>query len=926
MSSPPSSTVLTNPGFESGDTGWDKEPRASILNVGGLAFSGEWYARFDGSGASSSVSNDNIVPCYPGQQITASAYIRSGGAPDEVGAFVTLVWEDATHTLISRSDGNTVSSFPTGESGWRLSQVTGTAPAGTQFVRFAVFQFSTQPSGWSLVDQATWNYQWNRTAELTSPIDGATYATGSVVSFQVAIGGTTPPIASVTYKRGATVIGTSSVAPYTLNTTTIPAGAYSITAEVLGTDGSVRVTDAVSITIGAAPAEREFRASNTYTYLVADNFIGLSAGMPATALVTGVEVVLDYSVRALIRAKDIGVSDPSLATEDVAFDITNGATIEAILMTDNGTSYTPTGGAINAEVPLIRSDFDIEEEGISENKKWVVMDSTPFSVTMGGAESLFGVQPIAAADFIQRSLGFRFYPNLATKPAYADSGDMCLRFLINKIRLRVYFDAGSAEYYFASPDKTQVIKGELVSSYVLDGDLETGDGSGVLQLMPELEVMDGTQTWIGDDWTIHAAYPPTDANQIGEVAAREEDDGVGMSYNGLPSQRQVIANRSRYVFIVANFFADKQLDSIYGAHGLPRAFAYNGNFFYKIYTQPDPVKDSPRHVAYHHGHLALGYDEGRVDISVIGEPYNFDGSIGASTWSIGDKVVGLLPLSGTILGVFGSKSIWGISGTTVDNFATQVISPNIGAIEYTITDMGYPVYANAYGIYTLSQTQQYGDYLGSPMSQDISPWLRPRLIRKITSDKEVVVAWPVRHKNQYRLAFSDGYVSSMTLNGQQAVPTFSIQKYFITPPNESPDLGIPLLEYPGMVPVAISSELDDTGEERIHIAAFPAPIATPAPPLDSITMHFACNTEQVVGNPPGTEGGGITDLPSWFDEESIATVLGPDWSYDVIWDSITSEYAITNVIGLPPGTEYTGDMNLTQGANTAIVTYSFNCA
>src|SRR5690606_37814104 len=131
-------------------------------------------------------------------------------------------------------------------------------------------------------------------------------------------------------------------------------------------------------------------------------------------------------------------------------------------------------------------------------------------------------------------------------------------------------------------------------------------------------------------------------------------------------------------------------------------------------------------------------------------------------------------LSGTILGVYGTKSITGISGTTVDNFATQTISPNIGATEYTVTDMGFPVHANTYGIYTLSQVQQYGDYMGTPMSVDISPWLRPRLIRKVTSDKEVVCAWPVRSKNQYRLAFSDGYVVSMPLNGQ-AVPTFSFQ-------------------------------------------------------------------------------------------------------------------------------------------------------
>lgn len=904
MATPPTTTQLLNPGFESGDVDWTSGARASIDQLAVNAYSGEWYVSFTGTGAGGSIINDNVVPSYPGQSITASAYIRSAGALDEVGSFVTILFGDGLGGVLGRFDGNQVLAYPTGDSGWRLSQATGVAPAGTKTATFAIFQYCEEPGGFTYADQATWNYQWNRTAALTSPVDGGVYTVGSVISFQVALGGTTPAVSSVTYKRGATVIGTSTIAPYTVNTAAIPAGTYSITAEVTNADDTVLITDAIDITVGATPTLREFKASNTYTYLVADKFTGLSAGMPATAIVTGVEIVMDYGIRALIRAKDIGVPDPELANESVAFDITNDAVVEATLMTGDGTTYTAVGGAITEPVTLLRSDFDVVEEGVSEGKKWVVLDSSPFTITMGGETELFGLTPIAAFDFAQRSLAFKFYPNLLPKPAYADSGDVCFRFLINKLRLRVYFDAGSAEYYFASPDKTQVIKGELVSSSILNGNLETGDASGVLQLTSDLEVMDGTQTWIGDDWTIHAAYPPTDANQIGEVDNREANDGVGMSYNGLPSQQQVIANRSRYVFIVANFFADKQLDSIYGAHGLPRAFAYNGNFFYKIYTQPDPIKDSPRHVAYHHGHLALGYDEGRVDISVIGQPYNFDGVLGASSWSIGDKVVGLLPLSGTILGVFGSKSVWGISGTTVDNFATQVISPNIGAIEYTITDMGYPVYANAYGVYTLSQTQQYGDYLGSPMSQDISPWLRPRLIRKITSDKEVVVAWPVRHKNQYRLAFSDGYVSSMTLNGQQAVPTFSIQKYFITPPNEDPDLGIDLLEYPGMVPVAISSELDDTGEERIHIANFPAP-ATVVEPCLEINM-----------NSSGLGTLGI--MPSWFVEEESFTAVIPDLELTAIfvWDEIEEAYQSNEII---PADCSTHNGTISQGLNSGCV-------
>jgi hypothetical protein len=821
--------TIPNADFESGNVEWTLNSPWTITNAGS-AFSGTWSAQF-GTGFSGYAVflSEDYIPIGPGQNLTASCMCQQGASSKgKLGLSLILYFYDENQNWIAGATGNVVNDGSGGA--WAQSSVTTSTPPGTAFVRIggAGNRIGENQPAW--IDTFTWNLEYNRAITITTPVSGATYNQGAVVSFQSNISGTSPPIASVEYFDGVTSIGSSTTAPYNVNVSNLATGVRSITAVATAVGGGTTFTSpAVIVNVSAvSPTVREFKASNSYTYLVAENFSGLTANMPSTALVTGVELVVDYDLNALIRSKDIGVPDPTLANSQVAFDITNDGVLEAVLMQKNANSYTITGSGITQTVPLVRSDFSVVEEGTSDGKKWSVMENLGESATVGADDVLFGLTPIAASDFSTRSIGFRFYPVMGTKPAYADSGDACFRFLLNKLRLRVYFDAGSAEYYFASPDKTQVIKGTLVSSYVDSGDFRTGDAVGVLQLQPELEVMNGTQTYIGDDWTIHAAYPPTDANQIGDVDDRPAGDGVGMSYNGLPGQTEVLANRSRYTFITANFFGDKTLDSIYGAHGLERAFAYNGTDFYKIRTQPDGEKDKPRHVAAHHTHLALGYDDGRVDISVVGQPWNFNGAQGASSWATGDPVTGLLPLSGTILGVFGSKSISGISGTTVDNFATQIISPNIGAIEYTITDMGYPVYANAYGIYTLSQTQQYGDYLGSPMSQDISPWLRPRLVRKITSDKEVVVAWPVRHKNQYRLAFSDGYVLTMTMNGQQAVPTFSFQKYYIQDAIADPVVN---LDASSIVPVAVSSELDESGQERIHIANMPAPfVEVPTPP------------------------------------------------------------------------------------------------
>lgn len=909
-------TALTNAGFDDGTTtGW-AFTGTPVPNVTGLnPYSSPFNLQFVGVGEVLGL-NTVVGSAFEGMSLSASMQVRLSSSGASSGQ-VILQWMDDALNVLGTSAGNIVQKPGSRSERWVSSAVTATAPAGATKVQ-AGFLVVQQSGSDIRVDQLAWNHVYNKTVTLTFPTDGSNYLENDSVPFRVTIGGSaTPATESVTYEAEdtttsiVTVVGTVTEDPWALNYDTLPEGEYSVTA-IATFDGGTTITSAPNIiTIGPAPPEdvREFKASNSYTNLVAENFSGVAAAIPPTAVVTGCELLLDYNLVALIRSKDIDLEDVTAARFNAAFDIVQSMNFHATLLSKSGTTYTTEGTPMVQSLEVDRADYVIDEDGTSEGKRWTVLQGPDDQIIIGSDTGLFGITSIPATEFVAKSIGIRMTPNLSPKPDYADTGDACFRLNIDKMRLRIYFDAGSVEYYFASPDKTQIIKGRLAAYCIDSGDFANGDASGDLQLTPDLEIMDGTQNYIGGDWTIHAQYPPTDANQIGDVEVRTDDALLGMAYNGLPGYEEVTENRSRYVIISANFYGDESLDSMYGAHGLPRAFAYNGEFFYKICTQPDPVKDSPRHVAYHQAHLALGFKEGRVDISVVGQPYNFDGAQGASSWAVGDGVVGLLPLSGAILGVFGSKSITGISGTTVDNFATQTLSPNIGAIEYTTTDMGFPVYANAYGVYTLAQVQQYGDYMGTPLSQPVSPWLRPRLIRKKTSDKEVVVAWPVRSKNQYRLAFSDGYVMSMTLNnGQQSAPTFSFQKYFWTNGDtySDPDL----FSYPGMVPAALSSQLDDSGEERIHMAPYVELPVLPAPPIPTIdwqdfaffldsTFPPVLRTTQLVeealvdidtDDATGMNGSGYSPMPS--NAGDVVTLVSANGLYTF---SVNEDGTLTNV-------------------------------
>lgn len=1250
--------AIENPSFETGNlTGWTVEVvgtselgTAEVVSEADYADSGS-YALKIGAHPPDAWHDTAVVNSYkfyptPGSTITVAARVRS--TKDKKGNAFGSIGLKYTY-----SDGSTGIAFSrelaTNEmrDGFVNLNFSASPPSNVVSAQLVLRGRLYQTDRWVYFDSCVMSGDeiTGETVELRFPTNGSVYQEGNVIPFRVNIRtGITVTALNYIVTNTATADVTTipgTGADFKADYSLLPKASYSVVAQATLSGGLELTTSAHTFTVGDAAVipQREYKASNAYTYLIMRDFNQLAATMPATAVVTGAQLEVDYRVTFLIRCKDKDVDTVDAARYEAAFQIAPTGVLSAQMLAPNGGAYSAVGNAVTGKQPFVMSDFSVVDNGASESKRWVALDSGSYKMVLGAEDSVFGLQEIQAGNFLDYAMGLRFYPQLGTVPSYTDDGDMCVRVRLDKVRLKVYFDGGSIEYYFVDPQNPNVaIKAQAAAAYVQEGSLKFGNASGFFQLLPELtyvnsavppaagEVVfapegrvfcqtapgeipgtavmtdlngnvdpafnlrwaldapftkkevyagmqrgnyflfggnfsvysgvfaqhyvmimtdatglalggvpnpydegsvnyvafdgrglvltvtdgakhrlfaaeisgtnspdtvdpdggrrlvvklsggdgdvlpwplhgpdgtffpqtyptmlrsrpqEGTATeeriylhydrpWISTQWSvtndwpadmyrdygetvalpalsdllnpppggggkpvhmatpvwpkiydgvstaaiqiqaprgepptasfslpgvyrkvqgialdsqrgwlyfgfalgdpanpssiwrigrvswpgcvldtvftfdsvqnetafpdgnkeiiglqvetdsgnlitrrkgntytkasidgngtytqlaefttpasasygfifsnsstivppeavplpvgtpyiyadydIHAAIPATEKNWIGKVA-------YNMRYNGLPTYDAVEGNRSRYMFISANFYGDPDLDSLYGANGVFRAFSYNGDYFYHIATQPDADKDKARHLAYHHGHLALGFQSGRVDLSVVGEPYNFDGAEGASSWAIGDEVTGLLPLSGTMLGIFGRKSITGLSGTTVDNFSTQTISPKLGAVEYTVTDMGFPVYANAYGIYTLSQTADYGDFLGTPMSQQVSPWLRPRLVRSSNSNKEVVVAWPVRSKNQYKLAFADGYVLTMTMNyGNQSAPTFSKQKYFDSYFDQWITGGtseLPAaydLERTSMVPAAVSSELDDSGEERIHFS------------------------------------------------------------------------------------------------------------
>ena len=259
-------------------------------------------------------------------------------------------------------------------------------------------------------------------------------------------------------------------------------------------------------------------------------------------------------------------------------------------------------------------------------------------------------------------------------------------------------------------------------------------------------------------------------------------------------------NNTRYQTITANFYGDTNRRTVYGATGTSRGFWATGDAFGNIWTQEDAALDLPKYVAYHNGRLAFGFDGGSVQESVVGEPLDFSGSLGAFEVATGDKLTGLLELPGDALVAFGKNSIRRIEGQ--GNMTT--ISSHSGCYDYTAVLVGQDaMFCGPNGISTLQQSQAYGDFIGVRVSSKISKWLRNRM----SVDNQgfetggVAMAYQVRSKNQYRLVLK---------NGDQVVVTATSDGYKIM-----------LINY-GLtgqirVPYAWSSAISDSGVERVHV-------------------------------------------------------------------------------------------------------------
>jgi hypothetical protein len=181
-----------------------------------------------------------ITSPFSGATFIAPANVTISASASDIDGSVTKVEFFAGSTLIGTA---TLAPYSVTWSG---------APAGT----YSLTARATDNAGASRTSSAvsiTVNSAVNNppTVGITSPFSGATFIAPANVTVSASASDLDGTIAKVEFFAGSTLIGTDTLAPYSVTWSSVPAGTYSLTAKATDNAGAARTSSAVSITVNS---------------------------------------------------------------------------------------------------------------------------------------------------------------------------------------------------------------------------------------------------------------------------------------------------------------------------------------------------------------------------------------------------------------------------------------------------------------------------------------------------------------------------------------------------------------------------------------------------------------------------------------------------------------------------------------------------
>lgn len=249
--------------------------------------------------------------------------------------------------------------------------------------------------------------------------------------------------------------------------------------------------------------------------------------------------------------------------------------------------------------------------------------------------------------------------------------------------------------------------------------------------------------------------------------------------SGTAAEALAIAPGGHYDFTTHNFYGAAEQPCLYVAYGQGPAFEWTGEVLSPIYTgtvtsSGDDINivesdgdfvveddgdyvvipmniDRPTWINHFKNHLFVGYSQGTVICSSIGEPLEYITTTGAFEFAFGSELTGILSAA-TSMVIFGRGRIDYLIGNDSSDFVMQPITDNAGAFPYSLQMVTRPIYLDDGGVRDIGTTSSFGDWKSGTLTQTIEPLI----LAKRNSGVSVAASMVVRAKDQYRLFFDDG--------------------------------------------------------------------------------------------------------------------------------------------------------------------------
>lgn len=214
-----------------------------------------------------------------------------------------------------------------------------------------------------------------------------------------------------------------------------------------------------------------------------------------------------------------------------------------------------------------------------------------------------------------------------------------------------------------------------------------------------------------------------------------------------------IAPGGRYETVQYNFAGSTDTIRLYGCDGVNKAFEFDGDVYIPINT--GMVTDTPLHVIAHKKMLHLSF-RASLQSSSIGFPFQWSAVTGASEIGVGEDISGMLSQPGDVLAIATRNSTLQLQGASIATFVLSSLAPEVGAIRYSMQNMGVAYWFDDRGVIRIDRTQAFGNFDNATVSRKVQTL--------IDAMRKVLIASTVyKSRNQIRFYGSDGTGIIMTV-------------------------------------------------------------------------------------------------------------------------------------------------------------------